>query len=85
MVMDQLETVGTEISLQEAKAAALKQTVQTLAGAIGEALMGAAGVLNVVLNIQPQQLKQPRLTPPEQTPCRRTQPLARSPVPSQLS
>ena len=79
--MDQPETAGTAISLREAKAAVLKQTAQTLGGAIGAAPAGAA----VVSNIQPQQLKQLRLTPPEQTPCRGTQPRARSPVPSQLS
>ena len=43
--MDQLETVGTGTSLQEATAAALKRAVQTLDGAIGEALMGTAEVL----------------------------------------
>ena len=83
--MDQLETVGTGTSLQEATAAALKRTVQTLDGAIGEALMGTAEVLRVVRSIQPQQLNQPRLTPLARTPCRRMQLLARSPVPSQLS
>ena len=82
--MDQLETVGTGTSLQEATAAALKRTVQTLDGAIGEALMGTAEVLKGVRSIQPQQLNQPRLTPLERTPCRRMQLLARSPVPSQL-
>ena len=82
--MDRLETVDVGTILHEDTIAALQQIAQTLDGAIGEALMGAAEVLRVVLSIQPQQLKQPRLTPPERTPCRRMQLLARSPVPSQL-
>ena len=83
--MDQLETVGTGTSFHEATAAAPQQTVQTLDGAIGEALMGTAEVLKGVRSIQPQQLNQPRRTPLERPPCRRMQLLARSPVPSQLS